>query len=95
MNTLRLGYEKDNQDETAYVKTIISDSDAEVSSEKIYTITDKEILPLSGDKHDYISMAPYWIIMELTTMFNVSRCICFATAYRLQQIISENIHCRE
>lgn len=59
MNTLRLGYEKDNPDETAYVKTIISDADAEVSSEKIYTMTDKEILPLSGDKHDYISMAPY------------------------------------
>ena len=60
MNTLKSGYEKGNPDETAYVKTIISDADAEVSSEKIYTITGKEILPPSGDRHDYISMAPYW-----------------------------------
>lgn len=59
MNTLRSGYEKGNPDDVAYVQTIISDADAEVSSEKIYTITGKEILPPSGDKHDYISMAPY------------------------------------
>ena len=60
MNALKSNYEKGNPEEVSYVKTIISDADAEVSSDKVYTITGKEILPPSGDKHDYMSMAPYW-----------------------------------
>ncbi len=28
--------------------------------DKIYVVTDKEAMPPSGDKHDYISMGPYW-----------------------------------
>ena len=60
MNIVKSGYDNGNPEEVSYVKTIISDADAEVASPKIYTITSKEILPPSGDRHDYISMAPYW-----------------------------------
>lgn len=38
---------------------VISNADRYLT-DKIYTVVDKKTTPPSGDKHDYISMGPYW-----------------------------------
>lgn len=43
-----------------YVNEILSVADKEVSSDNVYTIINKTIMPPSGDIHDYVTMAPYW-----------------------------------
>ncbi len=40
-------------------KKILREADKELSK-TIKTVVDKELLPPSGDKHDYVSMGPYW-----------------------------------
>ena len=35
-------------------------ADEIVKAAKLYSVMDKEQLPPSGDKHDYMSQAPYW-----------------------------------
>ena len=59
----RMSYLKTNKNKfengpSAY-KEIISKADKELNKEVI-SVTEKRILPSSGDKHDYISMGPYW-----------------------------------
>jgi hypothetical protein len=32
----------------------------EALNDKLYTVLEKTVMPPSGDKHDYVSLAPYW-----------------------------------
>jgi len=41
------------------VKLLIRDADRELNY-TILTVVDKEMVPPSGEKHDYMSMGPYW-----------------------------------
>lgn len=44
----------------ASVKTVLQKADGIVRKGKFYSVMDKEQIPPSGDKHDYMSQAPYW-----------------------------------
>lgn len=41
------------------VRAVMRRADAALSGE-VYTVVDKTALPASGDRHDYMSMGPYW-----------------------------------
>ena len=43
-----------------FVKKLVKDSEELLKSDKKYTIVEKKVSTPSGDKHDYISMGPYW-----------------------------------
>jgi hypothetical protein len=47
------------QSETDSVQTIVNEADIELKN-TIVTVVDKEMVPPSGDKHDYMSMGRYW-----------------------------------
>jgi len=62
-STERLAFAKENLDrirngETAY-KALIRNADKELDA-SIVPVTEKNIIAVSGDKHDYVSMGPYW-----------------------------------
>lgn len=62
-STERLAYAKDNLNkirngESAY-KALIRNADKELNN-SITPVTEKSIIAISGDKHDYVSMGPYW-----------------------------------
>lgn len=42
------------------LKDIRSQADRLAASAKLYSVMDKKQVPPSGDKHDYMSQAPYW-----------------------------------
>ena len=44
----------------AAVREIVKRSDRVVAADRTYSVTKKPITPPSGDKHDYMSQAPYW-----------------------------------
>lgn len=44
--------------DSAYA-ALIQEAEAALARDP-YTVTDKRLLPPSGDRHDYISLAPYW-----------------------------------
>ena len=50
---------KDATKNTA-LKTFLADADVLVKKGTFYSVMDKKIVPPSGDKHDYMSQAPYW-----------------------------------
>ncbi|NDW09653.1 alginate lyase family protein [Dysgonomonas sp. 520] len=61
--TERLEFAKKNiktiqNGETVY-KSLIRNAEKEMTKELI-PVTDKKIIAVSGDKHDYVSMGPYW-----------------------------------
>ncbi|MEM9525914.1 MAG: alginate lyase family protein [Bacteroidota bacterium] len=39
--------------------TLLKDADS-VMQDRLYAVTDKTTVPPSGDKHDYLSLGPYW-----------------------------------
>ena len=41
------------------METLRADADAALK-DKNYSVTDKPLVPASGDKHDYLTLAPYW-----------------------------------
>jgi hypothetical protein len=45
---------------TAALKNLLLAADKLVKNGKIYSVMNKKIVPPSGDKHDYMSQAPYW-----------------------------------
>ena len=45
---------------TTALKKFLSEADKIVKKGKFYSVMDKKIVPPSGDKHDYMSQAPYW-----------------------------------
>lgn len=42
------------------LKSIVSRANSIIKKAKTYSVMNKEQLPPSGDKHDYMSQAPYW-----------------------------------
>jgi unsaturated chondroitin disaccharide hydrolase len=42
------------------LKNFLNKADKIVNAEKMYSVMNKTIVPPSGDKHDYMSQAPYW-----------------------------------
>jgi hypothetical protein len=40
-------------------KALLSDADTALA-DRLYAVTDKTTVPASGDKHDYLSLGPYW-----------------------------------
>lgn len=46
--------------ERSKINDLISKAEKIVKAEKVYSVMDKEQVPPSGDKHDYMSQAPYW-----------------------------------
>lgn len=54
------GYVEGKPDCHEYVNNLIKKSGELIRSDKRYTIVDKKANTPSGDKHDYISMGPYW-----------------------------------
>ena len=59
MAAYKAAYTKGNTAEVQQVKTLLSDADKALGRGP-YTITSKTKLPPSGDKHDFISQAPYF-----------------------------------
>src|SRR5258705_14014715 len=45
---------------TAY-KQLIKDADNKAMTFELESVIEKMAIPPSGDKHDYISLAPYWL----------------------------------
>ncbi|MEM9259702.1 MAG: alginate lyase family protein, partial [Bacteroidota bacterium] len=48
----------DNRYQAAY-QALLRDADT-VMQDRLYAVTDKTTMPPSGDKHDYLSLGPYW-----------------------------------
>ena len=49
-----------DSEKTNALKIFLADADKIVKKGKFYSVMDKTIAPPSGDKHDYMSQAPYW-----------------------------------
>lgn len=60
MSRMRISYKNGDSEAGAYVESLRKQCDAEIASGLLYTVVNKAVLPPSGDKHDYMSMAPYW-----------------------------------
>ena len=45
---------------TAALNRLKTEADQVMLSDKIYSVMDKPFIPPSGDKHDYMSVGPYW-----------------------------------
>jgi unsaturated chondroitin disaccharide hydrolase len=45
---------------TAALKSLLMEADKLIKKGKVYSVMNKKIVPPSGNKHDYISQAPYW-----------------------------------
>lgn len=48
------------EDEKTKLNDLISKADKIVKAGKVYSVMNKEQVPPSGNKHDYMSQAPYW-----------------------------------
>jgi hypothetical protein len=48
------------EDEKTKLNDLISKADKIVKAGKLYSVMNKEQVPPSGNKHDYMSQAPYW-----------------------------------
>ena len=59
MAAYKTAYKAGSKAETAQVQKLLADADRALKRGP-YTITAKPQMPPSGDKHDYISQAPYW-----------------------------------
>ncbi|GAB3851451.1 alginate lyase family protein [Hymenobacter terrigena] len=59
MAAYKAAYAKGSPAEVKQVKAVVSEADHALTAGP-YTITTKPQVPPSGDKHDYISQAPYW-----------------------------------
>ena len=59
MATYKAAYKRGDKQETQQVKTLLGQADQALVHE-LYTITNKTKLPPSGDKHDFMSQAPYF-----------------------------------
>ncbi|MGH8081866.1 MAG: alginate lyase family protein, partial [Lysobacter sp.] len=59
LSSLKAGFERDPRLAPAR-KALLARADAALARTKIYTVVDKTRTPASGDKHDYMSMGPYW-----------------------------------
>jgi Alginate lyase len=51
--------DKDTTKNAAF-KSLLAAADKVLKRKKLYSVMDKKIVPPSGDKHDYMSQAPYW-----------------------------------
>ena len=60
MSRMRTSYKNGDSEAGIYVESLLKQCDAEIASGTLYTVVNKTVLPPSGDKHDYMSMAPYW-----------------------------------
>jgi hypothetical protein len=49
-----------NTDASAEIRKLIRKADKLVAAGSTYSVIKKSPTPLSGDKHDYMSQAPYW-----------------------------------
>ena len=54
-NRIRLAGKKDSS-----LDMVLNRADKIVKSAKLFSVMDKSQIPPSGDKHDYMSQAPYW-----------------------------------
>ncbi len=54
-NRTRLAGKKD-----ASLELVLDRADKIVKSARVYSVMDKQQIPPSGDRHDYMSQAPYW-----------------------------------
>lgn len=54
----RNNYKKDSL--SSEIKILLQSVDKELNKKSLYTIVNKKQTPPSGDKHDYLSLAPYW-----------------------------------
>lgn len=57
----------------AQVDRLVADADAALTAGP-WTVTDKDLVPPSGDKHDYVSEAPYWWPTQPKTTANPYGC---------------------
>lgn len=60
MSRMRTSYKNGDSEAGIYVESLLKQCNAEIASGTLYTVVNKAVLPPSGDKHDYMSMAPYW-----------------------------------
>ena len=51
---------ENNPEKKAALKSLLNAADKIVKKGKFYSVMDKKKTPPSGDKHDYMSQAPYW-----------------------------------
>lgn len=49
-----------DKDLVELIATLSNKADRMVKAGKVYSVTNKSQMPPSGDKHDYMSQAPYW-----------------------------------
>jgi len=56
---LKAGIDRGTADYLSARDAVVRRADQELTGE-VYTIVNKEILPPSGDPHDYLSIGPYW-----------------------------------
>lgn len=59
MSRMRTSYKNGDSEAGLYVESLLEQCDAEIASGTLYTVVNKAVLPPSGDRHDYMSMAPY------------------------------------
>ena len=59
MTAYKTAYKAKHQPEAAQVQRLLQDADRALQH-GLYTIATKPQTPPSGDKHDYLSQAPYW-----------------------------------
>lgn len=59
LEKLRISFEEKEKSYQPVVKKIIDDAN-KLLKQKSLSIIDKSVTPPSGDKHDYMSMGPYW-----------------------------------
>lgn len=59
VEALRTALENDDEAYQPAYERMISTAE-EALNDKLYTVMQKTIIPPSGDKHDYLSLAPYW-----------------------------------
>lgn len=60
MNKLKKQYETSKTGEFKEINSINVEADNILKNKYNYSIVYKEAVPPSGDKHDYVSMGPYW-----------------------------------
>lgn len=58
LERLKSHYQKDSLNPA--ISALLKSADKELNRKSLYTIVNKKQVPPSGDKHDYMSLAPYW-----------------------------------
>jgi hypothetical protein len=51
---------KNRQAKNSALAEIVKDADKIIKANKLFSVMNKQQVPPSGDKHDYMSQAPYW-----------------------------------